>query len=227
MTVRFVLTGRNHGKSMKISGYEFIRGELNAPGTIKDKEGMINVFSFNNAFIFGSPEYQAAIARDQEAGIGAYAGKKGVANGSLQVLSQLVGTTDNPAPTPAAPAVTVPNGSGDAGTAGGNTGVSPTGAGSTPGQLPPAQPTVPSLTVDGVGLDAKIQLAARQLDPTKDDQWTDQGIPKVQAFEDLMGGNTGVTRADINRVAPGITRDGVRAAKAAFEQMQRDLNTIE
>lgn len=52
----------------------------------------------------------------------------------------------------------------------------------------------------------KILEALKKLDPTNDNQWTQDGLPKLEALKFMMGGEN-ATREQVNEAAPGFTRD--------------------
>ena len=54
----------------------------------------------------------------------------------------------------------------------------------------------------------RLLKAVKALNPKLDDHWTSDGRPRVDAVEKLYG-NGSVTRADVERVAPGYTRPTV------------------
>lgn len=87
-----------------------------------------------------------------------------------------------------------------------------TGAGGVPdGDGQPAVMTDPvkELTVE---LNTKLQKAVLGLDPADDTNWTKDGKPAMTAVEKLYG-SAGITRADVEAVAPGHTRDKAKAAQ--------------
>ena len=61
-------------------------------------------------------------------------------------------------------------------------------------------------------LNTKLQKAVLGLDPTDDTHWTKDGKPAMTAVEKLYG-SAGITRADVEAVAPGYTRDKAKAAQ--------------
>ena len=63
-----------------------------------------------------------------------------------------------------------------------------------------------------VELNTKLQKAVLGLDPADDTNWTKDGKPAMTAVEKLYG-STGITRADVEAVAPGHTRDKAKAAQ--------------
>lgn len=52
----------------------------------------------------------------------------------------------------------------------------------------------------------KILDALQKLDTKNDNQWTQDGLPKIEILKFLMGGEI-VTREQINEAAPGFTRE--------------------
>lgn len=52
---------------------------------------------------------------------------------------------------------------------------------------------------------SKIVEALQKLDPTNDNQWTQDGLPKLEALKFMMGGEN-ATREQVNEAAPGFTR---------------------
>lgn len=82
-------------------------------------------------------------------------------------------------------------------------------AGSVPGrdgqqaQLNPPPPEV----------NTKLQKAVQSLDPADDSHWTKDGKPAMTAVEKLYG-SAAITRADVEAVAPGWTREKAKAAAA-------------
>lgn len=61
-------------------------------------------------------------------------------------------------------------------------------------------------------LNTKLQKAVLALDPADDSHWTKDGKPAMTAVEKLYG-SAGITRADVEAVAPGHTRDKAKAAQ--------------
>lgn len=68
-------------------------------------------------------------------------------------------------------------------------------------QAPPVGSPKPSLA-EAIG----------QLDPENDAHWTAQGLPAMDAIENIMGSKS-VTRADVNAAADGYTRDKAKALR--------------
>lgn len=63
------------------------------------------------------------------------------------------------------------------------------------GQEGPASPT-----------DERLAEALTKLDPEDDSHWTQNGLPKFETVCKLYG-STDITRSDIDKAAPGLTRD--------------------
>lgn len=62
-------------------------------------------------------------------------------------------------------------------------------------------------------VNTKLQKAVQSLDPADDNHWTRDGKPAMSAVEKLYG-SAGITRADVDAVAPGWTREKAKAAAA-------------
>lgn len=71
----------------------------------------------------------------------------------------------------------------------------------------------PAVLTDPVKeLNTKLQKAVLGLDPADDTHWTKDGKPAMTAVEKLYG-SAGITRADVEAVAPGHTREKAKAAQ--------------
>lgn len=55
-------------------------------------------------------------------------------------------------------------------------------------------------------MNTKILEALQQLDPTDDGHWTNQGLPRMDVVEAIVG-DKGIKRGDITNAAPGFTRE--------------------
>ena len=62
-------------------------------------------------------------------------------------------------------------------------------------------------------VNTKLQKAVLGLDPADDTHWTKDGKPAMTAVEKLYG-SAAITRADVEAVAPGWTREKAKAAAA-------------
>lgn len=95
----------------------------------------------------------------------------------------------------------------------------PSGEGAAPGADAPASegdavaqtlPEAGGLEPQGDGqapeLNTKLQKAVLSLDPVQDSHWTREGKPAMTAVGQLYG-STGITRAEVEAVAPGWTRE--------------------
>lgn len=60
---------------------------------------------------------------------------------------------------------------------------------------------------------AAIAAAVMQLDPTNDNHWTEDGLPRIDTVKFLSGDST-VTRASINEAVPGLTRANAKPPQA-------------
>lgn len=56
-----------------------------------------------------------------------------------------------------------------------------------------------------------IQQALTQLDPTNDDHWTADGLPRMDVVEGIVG-DTKIKRKDVTDAAPKFTRESAQAA---------------
>jgi hypothetical protein len=57
----------------------------------------------------------------------------------------------------------------------------------------------------------KIKEALSHLDPANDEHWTADGLPRMDAIVELLGGDTSVTRKDVTDAVPGLTREVAQA----------------
>ncbi len=58
------------------------------------------------------------------------------------------------------------------------------------------------------GLNVSLEQALKQLDPTNDNHWTIEGLPRIETVRFLTA--TSVTREQIEAASPGFTRNGVK-----------------
>lgn len=58
----------------------------------------------------------------------------------------------------------------------------------------------------------KLMNAVLAIDPEIDDNWTEDGLPTMAAVEKAYGAGD-VTRADVDAVLPGFTRDNAKARR--------------
>lgn len=59
----------------------------------------------------------------------------------------------------------------------------------------------------------KINEALARLDPDNDEHWTADGLPRMDAIVDLLGGDTSVTRKAVTDASPGLTREVAKAER--------------
>lgn len=71
----------------------------------------------------------------------------------------------------------------------------------------------------------RLHQILRQLDPDNDAQWTSQGLPRLEAVEELMGES--VTRKQLTEVDPEFTRESHAASLRAPEQPPEALDPDE
>lgn len=67
----------------------------------------------------------------------------------------------------------------------------------------PQEPQTPAALLDA---QTRIRAAAGRLDDANPAHWTQQGLPSVEAINELITGDE-VTRAEINAAVPGLTRN--------------------
>lgn len=60
-----------------------------------------------------------------------------------------------------------------------------------------------------------VRTALTKLDATKDEHWTGQGLPSVEAVRELSG-NKDVSRQDIGELAPNLNREEAKKVQGAL-----------
>lgn len=191
--MRFILTGANAGKTMKINHVQFNSGVGDWPGPLDKMGGLINYLATFNAYPTGSPELEAAMKRDKEKANGPSAivrGQRGGPEGGLEANESSTGPT------------------GGAGTTGSETaaqGSEAQGSGEESGRVAAGQQDAQTL---------KVIDAINSLSPEIDNNWTDEGLPSVDAIAEASKVIT-VTRKDIEAAVPGFNRAKALAAQAA------------
>ncbi len=197
-----VLVGHYAGKTVTLKGYRFTNGKLVLEGPQDQVENLSRYMRrCYQAHLQGSDELAAAQALcepkkekpdgssdpDAEAELGDAAEVDGpirqIGEGPAEVPADERGGA---APLEARDTGTVPPGDGHE-----DTGVHPEEEG-------------PERT--------RLREAVESLDPTKDDNWTEDGLPAISAVETVMGSG-GVTREAIEAAAPGHVRKVEEATK--------------
>jgi hypothetical protein len=209
MRYEFHLFGPLNGKSMNIGGHQFIAGKYQIVAKPEDAKFVIRYLSHWQAYAKGTPEYAAAV--EKENGAGKVQGD--ARSGQAEALSGNV-QSDGREFTPSQ----VDEVSGHAGSAQREAGLRSEGNGHTDAGVPnfeeadslkpPTEPTVlPSET---------LRAAVMKLDPDNVDHWTQAGLPKLSVIDEVLG-RAGATRKDVEAAVPGWTRD------KALERIAADL----
>lgn len=196
MKLEVVLTGLNTGKTAVICGKHFVNGKLTLEGNQEQVGFQLRYVERTcEAFTAGSAELEEAQERDRDRGFldhtpqapanqHSAALSSGVdgSAGKLQEVHGVAGSESNIADAAARQARLVPGGSGHE------------DSGLHPEQI------------------ADIRKALKGLDPMKDSNWTEDGLPSVEAVSAVMADPT-ITRAMIVVVEPGLNRE------KAFDEM--------
>lgn len=193
--MKLILTGHYAGKTITLNGYKFEDGELDVGSDLKKIDSLVKYFASYNAFLAGSPELAEAQERDRL--------NKESNHGASEILDGQGG------PQPGAVS-TNESGTGETGSGGtsnpeaNSAGRVSGGGGNSEGRV------VSELATD----DPKMLMiidALKALDPTVDDNWTDAGLPRVDAVAEASK-VADVTRTDIEKAIPGWTRQAALAA---------------
>lgn len=193
--MKLIMTGHYAGKTVTLNTYTFINGELELGKDISKLDGLVKYFASYNAFLAGSSELEAAQERDRQ--------MKESNHGASEILDghtgQKPGGVQSNEPGTGAP--------GSDGTVAGDAGSN--GVVSGGGGVPEGRVVTPLDTSDPKML--MIIDALKVLDPTRDDHWTDAGLPLVAAVAELSK-VADVTRADIEKAIPGWNREAALAS---------------
>lgn len=193
---KYVLTGKNYGKTLKINPHAanpitFNNGVFEYPGRLENLQDLTRLLASYNAYPVPSEAYRDALIRDKELGIGQY----GTGNSEKAVGGTVLGGT----------------GANGAGTTGESNGQGDGAANSVPARQPvdaegSAAPTggLASLSPD-TAKNAAVIKAIRGLDPADDSHWTDEGLPMISKIEE--SGFPGLTRQEVTEALPGWNRD--------------------
>lgn len=208
MRAKFELFGPLAGKTTKINGHQFTNGVYFIVTSSQILGHLSAVLSKSQAYMVGSAEWEAAVARREKANAEANLVQAGALRDPAEALSgEPVGEQQPPAEVPGA------SGGGASDPTGGAAGSVPERDGhEKPGAEPKggAPVTEPSPPVVA---NEKVAAALAKLDPADDSHWTEAGLPSLEAIEQAMGGATGVTRADVEGVKPGFTREAALVAR--------------
>lgn len=197
MKLEVVLTGLNTGKTAVICGKHFVNGKLVLEGSNQEQIGFQRRYVERTCEAFAAGSVELAEAQERDRGRGIFnntaqasanqhsaAVSSGVdgSAGKLQKVHGVAGSESNLA---------------DA--ADGQTGLVSGGSGHADSGLHPEQI-------------ADIRKALKGLDPMTDSNWTEEGLPSVEAVSAVMADPT-ITRAMIVVVEPGLNRE------KAFDEM--------
>lgn len=212
----FRLFGPNKGKTMEVSGHQFVNGEARLVGAPQNMGHVLRVLGYYGAFAMGTAEYDAAVAREKE--------QEAEADGADEVHEDAEsGASEAPVgdvqPEGGEPSEEgTEDGAGDASDSEGEAGVRPEGDGHEDAGVPDFSEAASLKEPEEPKGDANTALAAAvsKLDPENDAHWTKAGLPALSAVEEAYG-RAGVTRKDVEAAMPGWNRD------AALEKAVADL----
>jgi hypothetical protein len=213
MRYEFRIFGPNAGQTMAINRHQFVNGIATMVGAPQNMAHAMKVFSYHGVFATGTPEYDAALEREQTSG-----------NGDVSEAAELrdaeavqpdghegpdgLGTSD---PEADVEPESVRTEAGEAVVESAGDGHPDAGVRDFAGAADAVKPTEPAGQHNEL-----ITAAVHRLDPDNADHWTQAGLPKLAAIEDALG-RAGVTRQDVEDAAPGFTRE------AALEAAAQDL----
>ena len=213
MQFTFRLFGPRKGQTMVLNRHQFVNGICTLVQSSENMGTAARVFSFYGAYAYGTPEYDAAMAKEE------------AANGADDPSPPSIEGAD-----PAVPASAGPDGAGPS-----EGGAVPSAVDAGAGGTDPADPGTsgdgyehsrfPKFPEDkdyraeepASTVNAEVAAAVHKLDPDVDSHWVQtgahKGLPKLTAVEDAYGKNT-LTRQDIESATPGYNR--AAAAEAAL-----------
>lgn len=214
MQFEFRLFGARKGQTMVLNHHQFVKGICTLVQSSDNMGTAARVFSFYNAFARGTPEYDAAMAKEEAEANGA--GE--VAEASLEGIDPPVPASVQPDGGGPAEGAAVPSAD-DADARGAD----PTSGNS--GGDGHEHAGVPKFPEDAdyraeepsSSVNEGVANAVRKLDPDVDSHWVmtgaHKGKPKLTAVEDAYGKNN-LDRQDVEAAMPGYNRD--RASEAAL-----------
>lgn len=197
MNRTFVLTGGRLGKTcvLKVgtNKYQFFKGKLTLNGPINDLDGIgLYVARCYQAYPEGSLALEEALYGKRSDDESTDPGGQSTIQSEVRSLrrgtppvQQVHGSTNGPSGEN--PATNLSHGA---------------------GQSDSGLPTRPIAEIEGRLFDAVVSL-----DPDNIEHWTTKGYPRVDAVEAAFG-SSGITRSNVEAVAPGITRELVQKARA-------------
>ncbi len=215
MQFEFRLFGPRKGQTMVLNNHQFVNGVCTLVQSSDNMGTAARVFSFYQAFARGTPEYDAAVAKEEAE-----------ANGAGEVSEASLEGTDPPVPAGDGPDGAGPSeGAADAsGDDAGSSGADSASVGSSgDGHEHAGVPKFPEdanyrAEEPSSEVNTDVANAVRKLDPDVDSHWVmtgaHKGKPKLQAVEDAYG-KAGLTRQDIEAAMPGYNRDAASEAALA------------
>lgn len=225
----FTLVGPHAGKTIKLGDNQFIDGEMvlgPVNGVVPSEQDIsrksVYLRKAYQAFLKGSLELEAA----QEA----FDAGEPISKDTTTIDDKEIPVQKTGEELAAENAATIEAETTDAGNADGADGNLPdpadvdavTGDDGAANEAPaetPAEQVAPAEKPAGKSpraIDGSIRTALTKLDPKNDEQWTSGGLPSVEAVRSASG-NEEVSRADIKRLAPNLTRE--EAAKVAADPL--------
>lgn len=191
--MKFILTGANAGKTIKINHTQFTNGVAEHLGQVDKLGGLINYLASFNAYPAGSDALIAAQKRDKE-----------IANGPSAIVS---GQGRNPeSGLQANESTSGPTGGTSAtGTETTGQGSEAEGSGEESGRVAVGEQDTATL---------KVIDAVKSLSPDVDSNWTPEGLPSVAVVAEAAKVPT-ASRKMIETAMPGYNREKALAAVAA------------
>jgi len=211
---RLILTGPYAGKTIKLNGCTFEKGVLELRGKAEAVEGLVTYMGRSyQAYLEGSDELKAAQKRDAERlekvngerdNSRSIQPEKGSDPGKGQVQPEGQGTASQTNNGRSGAVKTEKGSEGGVSSGDGheNAGLSQAAGGQ--------NRSLPETT------DLALQKAVLALDSKNNEHWTTGGKPAISAVEQAYG-STGITRKDINAVAPGWDRAKAKEASELAE----------
>ena len=216
MVFHMELFGPRKGQTFKIKNHQFIDGHYDLIAHPENMGFALKMLSYYGAFAKGTSEYDTAKAAEVEAngadeihsspgGGETTAIQGGVRQDGAEPSEETTGDSEQP----------VDGEAGDAGLSADRDGHEDSGLPKFEEAEDVRKPTEPK-----VGLNAEILSAMLALDPHQAEHWVitgkHAGKPKLGAIEEIYG-QAGLTRSDLDAVAPNLTRETALAEHARQE----------
>ena len=199
MRYNFVLFGPLKGHTKEINGHQFIDGECEIIGKYEHVGFTAQYLSKYQAYAEGSIDYKEALAKEVEDGL-----TNGDEKNTESGITEEISDSTNQGRRSASESDSTDSEESTS-TEDGDRGADTNGDGHEDTRLPIEQEEenngelIPDTNI-------KLTKAINSLDPENDDHWTKAGLPKLDAVE-LAYGRAGVTRADVEEISSGFTRD--------------------